>query len=70
MPTKTTKPVVAQPLLISAKNAAQLLSISTRKLHDLTAPKGPIPVVRLSENGGLRYSMAALIAWIDSQVQS
>ncbi len=35
-------------LLLNIREAAAMLSISTRTLHNLSAPRGPIPVVKLT----------------------
>lgn len=53
-------------LLIGVNEAARLLSICPRNLRGRSAPKGPIPCVRIG--GALRYSPAALAAWIASQL--
>jgi hypothetical protein len=37
----------AKPMLLNARQAAKSLSISTRTLHSLTAPRGPIPAVKI-----------------------
>jgi hypothetical protein len=52
-------------LLIPARDAARALSISERTLWGLTAPRGPIPCVRLG--GRVLYSPDALRKWIDEQ---
>ena len=49
------------PLLVSPREAANLLGISERSLHTYTAA-GTIPVVRIG--GSKRYSVAALSEWI------
>jgi hypothetical protein len=36
-----------QPLLLNSRQAAKVLSISTRTLFGLSVPRGPIPVVRI-----------------------
>ena len=52
-------------LLIPARDAAKALSISERTLWGLTAPRGPIPCVRLG--GRVLYSPEALCRWIAGQ---
>jgi hypothetical protein len=37
----------ARPLLLNARHAAKSLSISVGTLRNLTAPRGPIPVVKI-----------------------
>jgi hypothetical protein len=58
-------------LLLTPKEAARALSISERTLWGLTAPRGPIPVLRLPGRGSkaraLRYPIADLQRWIDQQ---
>jgi hypothetical protein len=59
-------PIDATPkLLLSAREAARLLSISERTLWGLTAPRGPILVVRL--RGRVLYSPESLRRWIAEQ---
>jgi excisionase family DNA binding protein len=41
----TTRP--PEPILMTQREAAKALGISQRKLWDMTAPRGPIPVVKL-----------------------
>lgn len=36
-----------QPLLVSAKEAASRMAISTGTLWNMTAPRGPLPVVKI-----------------------
>lgn len=52
-------------LLLTPPEAAERLSISERKLWDLTAPRGPIPSVRIGRS--VRYYLADLTAWIESE---
>ena len=40
----------AGPQLLTVREAAQMLSVSTRHLSRLSAPHGPIPVVRVGAN--------------------
>lgn len=51
-------------LLLSARDAAQALSLSPRKLWSLTAG-GEIPCVRIGR--AVRYDLADLREWIDSK---
>lgn len=37
----------AKPLLLNARQAAKSLSISTGTLHNFSAPRGPIPIVKI-----------------------
>jgi hypothetical protein len=58
-------------LLIPARQAARLLSVSERTLFAMTAPRGPIVSVRIgrtdSTNPRVLYSVETLKAWIESQ---
>ena len=53
-------------LLLSPRNAAKALSVSERTLWNQTVPRGPIPSIRIGKRG-VRYSLAALHAWIEQQ---
>jgi excisionase family DNA binding protein len=53
------------PLLVKSRAAATTLSVSERTLWALTAPRGPIPAIRVGRS--VRYSLADLRAWIDAQ---
>ena len=51
-------------LVLKTAEAAELLSISDRALWSLTAPRGPIPCVRLGRS--VRYSLAALQRYVET----
>jgi hypothetical protein len=53
------------PLLLTPRAAAAALSVSPRTLWGLSAPRGPIPVVKIGRS--VRYSAEALRAWIAAQ---
>lgn len=56
-------------LLLNARDAARALAICQRTLYQLTAPRGPIPVIRLPGSGkarALRYAVKDLEDWIES----
>ena len=56
-------------LALRAHEAAKALGISTRKLRELTMPRGPIPCVRIG-NGTrpmLLYPLASLQGWLEEQ---
>lgn len=57
-----------EPILLTARQAAKLLSLSERTLFSLTQ-SGRIPVVKIGERG-IRYDPADLRAWIDSAKKS
>jgi excisionase family DNA binding protein len=52
-------------LLLTPRQAAEALGFSERKLWSLTSPRGPIPCVRIGKS--VRYSVAALEAWVEQQ---
>ncbi len=53
-----------EPLLLTAKQAAECLALSARKLWSLTAA-GEVPCVRIGRS--LRYSREDLRNWIEAQ---
>ena len=57
-------------LLVSAPEAARMLSVCAKTLWNMTAPRGPIPSIRIGKGGGVRYSVADLQSWIESQKQN
>lgn len=57
-------PTAVPALLVKAREAARLLSISERKLWELTNC-GAVPCVRIG--AAVRYSPADLEAWIENQ---
>lgn len=57
-----------EPLLLKPREAAQVLSISERTLWGLSAPRGPIPTVRLGKS--VRYSREALQDFITKSGQA
>lgn len=65
-----TKPVTdaADPWLLTPAEAAKRLNISPRALWALTAPRGPVPCVRLGK--AVRYDPRALRGWIEDQLSS
>ena len=52
-------------LLITPRQAGATLAISERTLWSLTAPRGPIPAVRIGR--AVRYDLADLRKWINQQ---
>jgi excisionase family DNA binding protein len=54
-----------ESLLVTSREAARCLGISSRTLWSLTAPRGPIPVVRIGRS--VRYAPTDLRAWIEQQ---
>lgn len=57
----------AKHFLLTAKEAAELLRISQRKLWSLTA-SGTIPFLRIGR--AIRYDAADLRRWIDQQKEA
>jgi excisionase family DNA binding protein len=54
-------------LLLSPRDAAKALSISERTLFSISAPRGPLPVVKIGRS--VRYHFADLEAYIESTKQ-
>lgn len=52
-------------LLLSAREAARQLSVSTRTLWALTQPRGTLPCVRVGSR--VLYSRQTLVEWIAAQ---
>ncbi|UCD51439.1 MAG: helix-turn-helix domain-containing protein [Phycisphaerales bacterium] len=57
----------AQPLLLTARQTARLLSISERSLYSLTKA-GDLPAVRIGRS--VRYDPADIRAWIEGAKKS
>ena len=55
-----------QPVAICAKEAARMLGIGQRKLWSLTN-RGDIPRFRIGRS--VRYSVPALVEWIDARTK-
>lgn len=51
-------------LLLPARDAARVLSISERALWSLTQPRGSIPIVKIGSRG-VRYAVSALRAFAE-----
>jgi len=56
----------ADKLLVTAREAARRLSMCEKTLYSLTAPRGPIPVIRLAGRS-IRYSVSDLEKFIDQR---
>ncbi len=50
--------------LLTEREAAKLLSVSVHKLRRDRRAGGGIPFVKLSKNGGVRYSLATIEQFI------
>jgi hypothetical protein len=50
-------------LLLTPREAAGRLAISERSLWGISAPRGPLPVVRIGKS--VRYAVADLAAYVD-----
>jgi len=57
-----------EKLLVTSREAASLLSVSERTLWSITAPRGPIPAIRLGK--AVRYAVDDLLAWIEKASKS
>lgn len=56
-------------LALRSREAAAALGISERTLWDLTAPRGPIPCVRVGhgKRQSVRYPVTELQSWLSNQ---
>jgi predicted DNA-binding transcriptional regulator AlpA len=55
--------------LLDVHQAAAFLNVSERTLWQVTAPRGPLPVVRIGTRM-LRYDRADLVTYINQQKQT
>jgi hypothetical protein len=53
-------------LLLKPSQTARALSISERTLWSITAPRGPLPAIKVGRRG-VRYSLRDVEAWIVAQ---
>jgi len=60
------------PLALRPREAAKALGISPRLLWGLTAPRGPIPCLRIGhgKRQTVLYSVDSLKAWLTQQMQA
>ena len=67
MATETTQTLALRP-----REAAKALNLSARTLWGLTAPRGPIPCVRVGsgKRRTILYPTADLQAWLTRQVEA
>ena len=54
-----------EKLLMSARETARMLSVCEKTLWSMSAPRGPIPVVRIGTR--CLYAVKSLQAYIDAQ---
>ena len=61
-----------ESLSLRPREAAKALGISTRTLWGLTAPRGPIPCLRIGHGKRqiVLYPVAALQAWLGRQAEA
>ena len=61
-----------ESLALRPREAAKALSISDRTLWGLTAPRGPIPCVRvgIGKRRTVLYPLADLRAWLSRQAEA
>lgn len=57
------------PLIVDAREAARLLSMSERSLWSLTVPRGPLPCIRFGKRA-IRYARKDLELWIEQAKQN
>ncbi len=60
--------IMSESQLINARQAAEILSISERKLWGMSHPRGPIPVVRIGR--AVRYRRSSLDLFLERNEQS
>ena len=61
-------PAATSPMLLRLRQAAKVLAVSERTLWGMSAPRGPIPIVRVgAKRRGIRYDVRDLRNWVDSQ---
>jgi hypothetical protein len=53
-------------LLLTPRHTAKALSISERTLWSITAPRGPLPAIKVGRRG-VRYFVKDVEAWIVAQ---
>lgn len=53
------------PKLLNSRDAAKMLAISERTLWSLTAPRGPLPAVRIGSS--VRFDVKDLDTYIEAQ---
>jgi predicted DNA-binding transcriptional regulator AlpA len=60
------------PLSLRPRDAAKALGISERTLWGLTAPRGPIPCLRVGpgKRRTVLYPVAELQAWLSQQAEA
>jgi len=60
------------PLALRPREASRALGLSPRTLWGLTAPRGPIPCLRIGhgKRRTVLYSVDALKAWLAQQTQA
>ncbi len=60
------------PLALRPRDAALALGISARTLWGLTAPRGPIPCLRIGhgKRQSVLYPVAELQAWLSRQAEA
>jgi predicted DNA-binding transcriptional regulator AlpA len=59
--------IIGKQLLIKSPEAATFLGVGERTLWSLTAPRGPIPSVKIGCS--VRFDKRDLIAFVDAQKQ-
>jgi hypothetical protein len=57
--------MIGDELLVNQPTAARMLCLSQSGLRKLSAPRGPVPCLRIGR--AVRYSVESLRAWIEQQ---
>ena len=65
----TPRLVESSPLALRPRDAAKALGVSQRTLWSLTAPRGPVPCLRVGagKRQTVLYPVAELQAWLSEQ---
>ncbi|QDT75575.1 helix-turn-helix transcriptional regulator [Lacipirellula limnantheis] len=65
----TPGPIESSPLALRPRDAARALGVSPRTLWSLTAPRGPVPCLRVGagKRQTVLYPVAELQAWLSNQ---
>ena len=68
----TPTPRSTAPLALRPAQAAEALGICTRTLWGLTAPRGPIPCLRIGhgKRKSILYPVAELQAWLSREAEA
>lgn len=64
--------MIVEKLSLRPREAAQAIGISERTLWGLSAPRGPIPCIRIGhgKRRSVLYSVAGIQAWLSQQADA